>query len=255
MADTQLKQSQVTTAPSVYNVPANAEAMLKSVSAVFTDNGAASDWLPCLTIVSDAGLVVADGVDQGVKITAGQDARVSWFPGVKPKAAASSGSGIQYDVDNVGDWLSVETNGTEDKGVAFDVKDDGGFTVGDDGDGGIAFRDNGTGGVSFVDGDGVTEGTAGITFSENGRGGIRFQDVDQVAANSGGILLQEGTGNGGISLQDLGTGGISLEGTSTGGIFLIDSGRGGVFFFDLPTSLPAGSKQVWNNSGVLSITP
>ena len=92
MADTQLRNAAIEPAPKVYLAPADAEFTLKSVRATFTDNGAGTDWLPQLTIISDSGQEVAFASDQGVKVTAGQGAKVAWFPGVKPAAAAAAAS-------------------------------------------------------------------------------------------------------------------------------------------------------------------
>jgi hypothetical protein len=63
---------------------------LKAVYAEFTDNGAAVNWLPCVTILSDSGDIIGRAVDQGVMVTAGSDADVTWFPGVKAAAAAAA---------------------------------------------------------------------------------------------------------------------------------------------------------------------
>jgi hypothetical protein len=87
--DTQIPQSQVAAAPADYLVPPSVELLLKAVRAEFTDNGAAGDWLPCVTLLSDSGHPIVDCSDQGVKVTAGSDAQVSWFPGVKAAAAGA----------------------------------------------------------------------------------------------------------------------------------------------------------------------
>ena len=70
---------------------------LLSARASFTDNGAAGDWLPALQVLDNNGNVLVTAADQGVKVTAGSDADVSWFPGVKPQvAAAPAGGGVSY---------------------------------------------------------------------------------------------------------------------------------------------------------------
>lgn len=98
MADRQLVFSEVTGAPQTILPPADSEFLLKSVRATFVDAGAGADWLPSLSIVSDSGHTVADSADQGVKVTAGDDAKVSWFPGVKPQtaSAAPTSSGLPW---------------------------------------------------------------------------------------------------------------------------------------------------------------
>ena len=86
----------VTAAPDDYMINAGVEFTLVAVNADFTDNGAATDWLPAVELVSDSGHVIARAVDQGVKVTAGSDAEVSWFPGVKHAAAGAAASGAQW---------------------------------------------------------------------------------------------------------------------------------------------------------------
>ena len=56
-------------------------------------------------------------------------------------------------------------------------------------------------------------------------------------------------------MTDEGVGGIYFDANSTGGIHIDDNGHGGVFINGLPSSAPGGSKQLWNNGGVLTITP
>jgi hypothetical protein len=61
---------------------------LKAVYAEFADAGAASDWLPTVTIISDSGDVIARACEQEVKVAAGGDASVSWFPRIRRRGAA-----------------------------------------------------------------------------------------------------------------------------------------------------------------------
>ena len=88
----------VTAAPDDYTINADVELTLIAVNANFTDNGAAVDWLPAVVLISDSGHVIARALDQGVTVTAGDNAEVSWFPGVKhagggtPNAISQSSS-------------------------------------------------------------------------------------------------------------------------------------------------------------------
>jgi len=93
MADVQILRPASGAVPIAYTLPDAAELRLKAVYAEFTDTGAAQDWLPCVTILSDSGDVIGRAVDQGVKVTAGSDADVTWFPGIKHAAAAAAGGG------------------------------------------------------------------------------------------------------------------------------------------------------------------
>ncbi len=85
MADVQILRPSAGGVPSNYTLPDAAELRLKAVYAEFTDNGAGSDWLPTVTILSDSGDVIARADDQDVLVTAGDDANVTWFPRVRRK--------------------------------------------------------------------------------------------------------------------------------------------------------------------------
>ena len=90
MADAQIVSSAVTAAPSVYELTGSAEFTLKAVNAHFDGSGAAGSWLPCVEIVSDSNHIIARACDQAVMVTAGDDAEVSWFPGVKHAGGGSA---------------------------------------------------------------------------------------------------------------------------------------------------------------------
>jgi hypothetical protein len=101
MADVQISVPQVAAAPSTYEVAASAEFILKCVNADFDGSGSAGSWLPCVTIKSDSGHVVARAVDPGVSVAAGGSAEVSWFPGVKHAAAASAAGGLSWAIVSI----------------------------------------------------------------------------------------------------------------------------------------------------------
>jgi len=90
VASVPIRSSVVTAAPKDYAIPPSQEIILLSVTAEFIDNGAAGDWLPAVVILDNNGNALCRAVDQGVKVTAGGDAEVSWFPGVKV-----GGGGVQ----------------------------------------------------------------------------------------------------------------------------------------------------------------
>lgn len=90
LGDVQLTALQSEAAPLDYVVPGSAIVRVKSVRALFTDNGAGGDWLPAVELISDSGHIIATASDQGSKVTAGGDAAGSFFPGVKHAAAAAS---------------------------------------------------------------------------------------------------------------------------------------------------------------------
>lgn len=90
----QIFEGALAAAPKDYKLSPSIELILKAVTAEFVDAGAAGDWLPCVELVSDSGHTIARAVDQGVKVTAGSDAEVSWFPGVKHATGGSSTTGV-----------------------------------------------------------------------------------------------------------------------------------------------------------------
>lgn len=90
MADAQISSPAVEAGESVYTIAPAVEFTLKTISAEFADNGAAAAWLPAVLISSDAGLVIARAVDQAVQVQAGDDASVSFFPGVKHAGGGAS---------------------------------------------------------------------------------------------------------------------------------------------------------------------
>lgn len=134
MADTQILRAGGP-APFDYIIPANAELIAKVVSAQVDGSGAAGAFEPTVIIESDAGEIVAEC--PAPQMAAGESRRVSWFP--EGDVATSSG-GIQYDVVNSGDWLTVEVTsggGPSGQGIYFKSVNTNGmvFEVGDNGAG------------------------------------------------------------------------------------------------------------------------
>jgi hypothetical protein len=66
--------------PISYIVPGSTSIRIKQIHVKYVDNGAGGDWLPAVRIVSDSAHVMGTAADQGVKVTAGSDADVSFFP-------------------------------------------------------------------------------------------------------------------------------------------------------------------------------
>lgn len=88
--------------PVSYVVPGNALIQLRSVKVEYVDNGAAVAWLPSIQILSDSGHLMVEAADQAVSVPAGNDARVSFFPGVKQAPVAPGlTSGFLWATDSV----------------------------------------------------------------------------------------------------------------------------------------------------------
>jgi hypothetical protein len=109
MPDAQIHPIGDEAAPADYIIPPGAELLLKGVYARFNGTGAGSPYLPLVRIISDADSTVIEAVAD-TTIAAGASADASWFPHIASKPATASG-GIRYGVDNVGNWLEVETTG------------------------------------------------------------------------------------------------------------------------------------------------
>src|SRR6266496_569522 len=90
MADVQIASLKKVGVPSTYVLPSAAEFVLKCVNADFDGSSAAGTYLPCVSLVSDSGHVIARAVDQNVSVEAGGDAEVSWFRGVRRRAGAAA---------------------------------------------------------------------------------------------------------------------------------------------------------------------
>lgn len=79
MADVQILAAAAASAPEHYEVPNTQEIIPKAVAASFDGTGASGSFVALCEIVSDAGIVVAQGKSD--TIAAGGSAYVSWFPG------------------------------------------------------------------------------------------------------------------------------------------------------------------------------
>lgn len=89
-----------------------------SISATFDGSGAGADFMPCVSFYTTDGRLI--GRFQGeATVTAGDTAQETFAPFLSKR---SSGNGIEYDKENVGDWLHVETTGSSGVGaMVFDA--------------------------------------------------------------------------------------------------------------------------------------
>lgn len=117
-AQAQILNLAIEAVPDDYTLDPGVEFELVAVTAEFADNGAGSDWLPCVELISDSGHVIARAADQGVKVTAGSDAEVSWFPWLTNQGASTPVSGTRLP------WMLAEgdlpTDGTAPSYFTFD---------------------------------------------------------------------------------------------------------------------------------------
>jgi hypothetical protein len=97
-------------APADWIIPDTLELLLRQVYAHYDGTGAGAAFLPCLEIIDDAGLTAA--IYTAPQVAAAGSAEVTWFPGLRPAATASGGSGLMLDTFPQGtssDWFYVET--------------------------------------------------------------------------------------------------------------------------------------------------
>lgn len=87
-ADRQILAAGTIESPAAYTVPNAQELTLLAVNADYDGSGAAGNFIPAVVIVSDGGVVIARAADPSVVVTAGNDAEVSWFPGVTNAAGS-----------------------------------------------------------------------------------------------------------------------------------------------------------------------
>src|SRR6266850_7264897 len=106
MADSALIASGSGSTPLSYLVPGATAIRIKQIHVQYVDNGAAGDWLPAVQIVSDSKHVMGTAADQGVKVTAGSDADVSFFPRGRRRVTVT-GPVLDYNIGEVGNAIGT----------------------------------------------------------------------------------------------------------------------------------------------------
>jgi len=91
VADLELFAPGLRAAPLTYQVPGGQEIGLKVLAATFDGTGAGSAWQPAIQIVGPSGQVLRTFALEP-SLAAGVSADVTFFPGVKPPAAAAAAS-------------------------------------------------------------------------------------------------------------------------------------------------------------------
>ena len=106
MADTALLAAGGGSAPLSYLVPGATSIRIKQIHVKYADNGAGGNWLPAVQIVSDSKHLMGTAADQGVKVTVGSDADVSFFPRVRPRVAAG-GPVLDFNIGEIGNRIDT----------------------------------------------------------------------------------------------------------------------------------------------------
>lgn len=92
MADATILAAGSATVPAGYTVPPTQQIQPKAVRAVLDGTGASGSYLAVLQVVSDSGIVIAEGVCT-TTIAAGASAQVSWFPHVGGASGSTGATG------------------------------------------------------------------------------------------------------------------------------------------------------------------
>lgn len=202
--------------PSEYELTQSQTLSPKSAVATFDGTGAGGAFLACLSFYAQNGALVTR-VFPATPVVAGDVAAVSYapFPGGLA-SGGGGGSGIEFDVDNVGDWLSVETTAVTGSGDAMTFTD-------------TAPSSNGIT-LTSDNGQVVLNGT-GVSINSSAAGsGINLNAVETIAIIAG----TSGAANGEVIIGSSATSGgrsVTLDNVESGGNgdIIIRIGNGGVF--------------------------
>jgi hypothetical protein len=205
-------------APLEYTVSGSQALDLLAVKATFDGTAAGVDFVPVVEIVSDADVVMASGV--GSKITAGGSATVTFAPFLKAATSTVAGAGIQFDVNpQSGTFLVVTTSTFQEYTASI-----------------IGFDTTGGTQISFATGTSFVVG-AGTNI--------------QIDANTG-MVFRPGNGDYEVHLT-AGNAVIVYNGSNVKTTQFLEDGN--VDMRGLPIADPGISGRLWNNGGVVNISP
>ena len=89
-----------------YTVPTTDTVEPLAASVTYDGSGAGGNFVPCLSFFSQSGQLLSRTFPSAT-VTAGDTVEVSFIPFVPPASGGEGGGGIQFDVENTGDWLHV----------------------------------------------------------------------------------------------------------------------------------------------------
>lgn len=234
----------------------------QAATATFDGTGAAAPFVPCLSLYAQNGQLLARS-PCGTTLAIGQSAEVTFSPFVPPSSGGAGSAGIQFDVDNVGDWLDIKTTGfepidgngmhlrTTGDGNPMFLESEGGFTIDDDNGWGFSLKSTaGTGGSADwtlqTDRDQTYNAGRDISFQAASFFNLASLDTMDIGAATQLQLVSNGTG--GINVQvNSATATLFVQGTP-GALIVLDPSI-------LPTVAPATSGALWNNAGVIHVVP
>ena len=176
MADVPLVNRAVESSPKDYTLPQAQEIILKAVTAEIDGTGAAGSYLPALQLISDAGDVMWTALDTGTTVAAGGTQDVSWFPGVKPPAAAAPATSSSLPIASIFNNQGTGTSIAADNAQHY-----------------VSMQD-GVGGAGFSTTDGTVFSNASTTaFTGSPVYGIRILTTGTYAVLNNAFSLSGGT--------------------------------------------------------------
>lgn len=198
--------------PFTYKVPPSLEVVPVAATATFDGTGAAGDFLACLSFYAQSGELLSR-VYPTAKVTAGEVAAVSYAPFPGGLTSAATGSGIQFDQNNVGDWLGIECLNTTLGGLTLKQDHAGGFieAVSDATNSRVILQANADGALIQLNNNSLAGLGGGVQISTDGNLDVGCGGVVDMTGH-GASLISQGAGNVAVLQSD-----DLCQVTSTGG--------------------------------------
>ena len=172
-----------------------------------------------LTIEDQSGTVIAKQAQSGT-VPSGATGSATWALRLSASAAASTGSGIQFDQNNVGDWLGIECLNTTLGGLTLQQDHAGGLVN-------LVSNANNSRIVLDANADNAIIQLNNNSPGGNG-GGVQVSTDGNFDVGSGGVIDMTGKGASLISQGALNAAVVQSDGlcqvTSTGGDVIVSSG-------------------------------
>lgn len=219
--------------PQDYNVAGTQTFDLLGVKADFDGSAALADFVPVVQILSPANQVMAESI--GDTVTAGDSATVTFAPFLNRGGVSTARGFIRFDFLNQGGALDIRTADSSYSTTGFLLSD--ASTLG------IVVRQDANGPILVN-----ATGNGGLTVRSDGDGDLLIQQTGNA------LLRLENDGNGGTLIDDNGSSGLRLT-ASQAPMVLDVTGPNLLFVLGLPNADPGMSGALWNNAGVVNISP
>lgn len=190
-------------APQDYVVKDSQTIELRAVTATFDGSSAGQTFQPCVQIITDSGHVLA-----AVPAAVSQDGdvvEITFAPFLRAATSGPGGSGIQFDTDNQGGALQIETTNSGFSAHGFVLVDDStsGMQIKEVNNGVLFIENSGNGGTQLHnDGDGALSvrqtGLGGLAIENDGAGTLLIKDTAgdiQIEGSHGDFIMGTSGGN------------------------------------------------------------